>query len=238
MRHGESVQFQLPRSAQVPTAQPPLMNVSPSREQNWAQQERQSLQQSDPRRGIQRSSVAQTSSTRVSTDVLSYATPPEARRPPLPSNTSRPQSQNYFSPQHPAGGIPLQTQPSTQGDIARSVPANYPLRLPSTAGSPQTPHVHDFSNQPPGYSTEMRNNVQEHVGSTTPHREKHWFWHGTTRFMKFSLLHCVIYVLHFFFFSPMYCVFGYQYLTGPLLGSFNLNGFLKILILRPRARGF
>ena len=173
MRHGESVQFQLPRSAQVPTAQPPLMNVSPSREQNWAQQERQSLQQSDPRRGIQRSSVAQTSSTRVSTDVLSYATPPEARRPPLPSNTSRPQSQNYFSPQHPAGGIPLQTQPSTQGDIARSVPANYPPRLPSTAGSPQTPHVHDFSNQPPGYSTEMRNNVQEHVGSTTPHREKH-----------------------------------------------------------------
>ena len=168
--HYGGVQPQPPHSAHVPTTQPPLMNVSPSREQQWAQQERQSLQQSDPRWGIPRLSAAQTSSTRVSSDVLSYATPPEARRPPLPSNPSHSQYQDYFSPQHPAGGIPLQTQPSAQGDIAHSVPANYSPQLPSTTNSAQTTHAHGFTNQPPGYPTEMINNVQ---ASNTPHREKH-----------------------------------------------------------------
>lgn len=150
VHHGGGVQPQLPHSAHVPTAQPPLMNVNPSRERQLTQQEYLSLQQSDPRRGIPHSPAAQTSSTRVSSDVLSYATPPEARRPPLPNSSSRPQNQDYFS-QHPTSGTPLQTQPSTQGDI--SVPANYTSRLPSTANSAPTTHVHGFShstNQPPG----------------------------------------------------------------------------------------
>ena len=182
VHHREGVQPQLPHSAHVPTAQPPLMNVNRSREQHWAQQERQSLQQSDSRRGIPHSPAAQTSSTRVSSasDVLSYQTPPEARRPPLPNNSSRPQNQDYFSPQRPAGGTPLQTQPSTHGDIAHSVPANHTPRHPSTTSSAQAANVHGFTNQPPGYSdTEaMRNNVQGNVAATNssttiPGSEKH-----------------------------------------------------------------
>jgi hypothetical protein len=173
----EGVQPQLPHSAHVPTAQPPLMNVNPSREQHWAQQGRQSLQQSDSRRGIPHSLTAQTSSTRVSSasDVLSYQTPPELRRPPLPNNSSRPQNQDYFSPQHPAGGSPLQTQPSTHGDIAHSVPANY-TRHPSTTSSAQAAHVHGFTNQPPGYSPteDVQGNVATTNSSTTiPGSEKH-----------------------------------------------------------------
>ena len=169
MHRGEGMQPQLPRSVHVPTAQPPLMNVSPSRER---QQERQSLQES-PRRRIPPSltPATQTSSSRVSSEVLSYMTPPELRRPPLPNNSSQPQNQDYFSPQHPAGGIP---QPSTHGDIAHSPPANYTPRLPSTTNSAQAAHVHDLTNQPPGYSaTEMKNNVQGNVASTPPLREKH-----------------------------------------------------------------
>lgn len=170
VHHGGRVQPQLPHSAHVPSAQPPLMNVIPSREQHWAQQERQSLQQSDPRRGVSYSSAAQTSSTRVSSDVLSYATPPEARRPPLPNNSSQPQNQDYISTQHPGGGIPLHTP---QGDIAHLVPANHTPRLPSTTNSAQITHVHGFTNQPPGYSTEMmKNNVQGNASSTPP-GEKH-----------------------------------------------------------------
>ena len=172
VHRGEGVQPQLPYNARVPNVQPPFMNVTPSQEQHWGQQERQSWRQSDPRWGIPRSSVAQTISTRVSSDVLSYATPPEARRPPLPSNSSQPQTQDYFTSQHPASGVPLQPQPSTQGDIVHTVPANYTPRAPSTKKSP---HVLGLTNQPPGYSTEMmRNDVQEKAVSTTstPRREK------------------------------------------------------------------
>ena len=169
------IQPQLPNSAHVLTAQP-LMNVSPSREQHWAPPQRQSLQQSDPRQGAPRSSLALTSSTRVSSDVLSYGTPPEARRPPLPSNSSQPQPQDYFSSQYPAGGNPMQVQSSTtQGDIAHSVPANHTPRVPSTTNSAQISHVQGFTNEqnPPGYSTEMmRHNVQGNVASKTPLREK------------------------------------------------------------------
>ena len=172
---GEGVQPQLSPSVHVPTAQPSLRNFNPSREQHLAQQERQSLQQSDPRRSVPHSLMptVQTSSTRVSSDVLSYATPPEARRPPLSNNnSSRPQNQDYFNSQHPASGIPLQTLPSTQGSV--SIPAaNYTPRLPSTTNSAQAAHVHGFSNEPPGYSTEMINNVQRNAASTTPYREKH-----------------------------------------------------------------
>ena len=169
--HQGGVQPQFPHSAHVLTAQPPLMNVNPSREQHWAHPNRQSLQQSDPRQGAPRSSAALTSSTRVSSDVLSYATPPEARRPPLPSNSSQPQNQDNFSSQYPAGGNPLQIQSSTQGDIAHSVAANY---TPRATNSAQTTRVEDFTNdhKPPGYSTEMmRHNVQGNVASS-PHREK------------------------------------------------------------------
>jgi len=158
---GERVQPQLPRTAHLLTAPPPLMNVNPSRDQP---QERESLQQFDPRPGFLRSSAAETSSTRVSSDVLSYADPPEARRPPLLNNSSQPQSQDYITPQHPEGGNLLQTQPSTQGDIAHS----------PRASSTNSALVRGFTNQPPGYSTEMmKNDVQENVANTgTLRREK------------------------------------------------------------------
>ena len=168
----EAMQPQFPHSAYLPGAQHPFMSVTPSREQHWAQ-ERQGLQQPDPRLGVPRSSLALTSSTRVSSDVLSYATLPEARRPPLPSNSSRPQSQDYPIPQHPAGGNPSQIQPSTQGDIAHSVPANNSPRVPSTSKSAQTIPVDDFTNEPPRYSTETKGNVQGNVASNTPLWEKH-----------------------------------------------------------------
>ena len=172
MNQGEGVQPQLPRNAHVPTYQT-IMNVNPSREQHWAQPKRQNLQQSDPRQAIPRSSLALTSSTRVSSAVLSYATPPEARRPPLPDNSSQPQTQDYFSAQHPEGGIPSQVQPTTEGDIivAHSGPANYSPGVPSSSSSSQTTYVPGF--KPPGYSTEMmKHNVQEKVASNTPLREK------------------------------------------------------------------
>jgi hypothetical protein len=155
----------LPPTAHIMTAQPPLMNVNPSREQHWGQQERQGLQQYDPRQGFPslRSSAAETTSTRVSSDVLSYVTPPEARRPPMPSNSSQPQTHEYFSLQPPAAGILSKTQPSTQGDIAHSEPANYTPVVPST----QTALVRGFI-KPPGYSTEkVKNNVQGNVASTS-----------------------------------------------------------------------
>jgi len=169
----EGMQPQLPHSAYLPTPQPPFMNASPSRERQWAQPEQQGLQQPDPRWGVPRSSLALTSSTRVSSDVLSYATLPEARRPPLSSNSSRSQMQDYFIPQLPAGGIPLPAQPSTQGDIAHSVPANYSPRVSSATKSAQTTPVEDSTNQPPGYSIEMMGNVQGNEASNTPLREKH-----------------------------------------------------------------
>ena len=181
VQRGERVQPQVPHSAHVPSAQPSLMNVNPSQEQRWSQQERQSLQQSDPRWGVPLSPAAQMSSTgtRVSSDVLSYLTPPEARRPPLPNNSEnspRPQNQDYFNSQRPGGGIPLQTQPSTHGDIAHSIPASLTPRNPSSTNSVRAAHVHDYNNnQPPGYSaTEMMGkNVQGNVPSTTPYWEQH-----------------------------------------------------------------
>jgi len=96
----QGVQPQLPSSAHLPIAQSPSINADPSQEQYRVPQERQSLQQSESRRGIPHTPSAQTSSTRGTSDVLSYMTPPEARQPPLPS--SRPQNQDYFSPQQPA----------------------------------------------------------------------------------------------------------------------------------------
>jgi len=153
-RFGEGVQPQLPHTARILTAQPPSMNVNPSREQHWGQQERQGLQQYDPRQGFPslRSSAAETTSTRVSSDVLSYVTPPEARRPPLPSNSSQPQIQDYFN-QPPAAGVLSQTQPSTE-------PANY-------TPSAQTALVRGFTKLP-GYSNEkMKNNVQGNVASSS-----------------------------------------------------------------------
>ena len=178
----QGVQSQLPRSPDIQTGQPPFMSVTPSRDRLWAQQERQSLQQSDTRLGFLRSSAAPTSSTRVSSDVLSYMTPPEARRLLLlPNNSSQPQIQEY-----PEGGIPLSahTSSTTQGDnSANSGPANHnntpPPRVPSSTKSAlalttTNTHVHDVDNQPPGYSTEMMgNNVQGNVlASNTSLREK------------------------------------------------------------------
>ena len=146
----QGVQPQPPSSAPLPIAQSRSINADPSLEQYRVQQERQ---QSESRPGIPHIPSSQSSSTRGTSDVLSYMTPPEARQPPLPS--SRPQNQDYFSPQQPAAGT---------GNIAHSVPVNYnpASGLPSTTNLDHTAHAQSYANRPPGY--------QENV--TTLHSEK------------------------------------------------------------------
>lgn len=172
------------------TAQPPLaalqsrshqtpMNANPAvrsaREQNWGQQGHQNLQQQQPQQQqrqpdprFSHTASAQTSSTRVTSasDVLSYMTPPEARRHPLPNNQSQsqPQNQDYFSVQRPASSTVIQPSQtggsSTHGKIAHSaVPANY---NPASRGHSSFPnatyatHMNSHSNQPPpGYVEPM-----------------------------------------------------------------------------------
>jgi len=164
--------IQRPATHQIP------MNANPAVrdgwEPYWGQQEHQNLQKQQQQQQQQNrqqqqaiprmshTSSAQTSSTRVTSDILSYMTPPEARRPQLPSNQSQPQNQDYFTI-HPAGPttiIPSQAGGSTtHGIIAHSgIPANHTpaSRAPSSLNPAHVAHgytnTHVDSSQPPRYT--------------------------------------------------------------------------------------
>jgi hypothetical protein len=145
----QGVQPQPPLSAHV---QSPPMNTDPSHrapERNFQ----------PPQLRISHAPSAQTSSTGVTSDILSYMTPPEDRKRPLPTNSSQPQNQDHFIPQHPSAN-------GTPRNITQSVPANSnpASRHSSTTNSAPAAYARRYSNQPPGYSAiETGNNVQGNV---------------------------------------------------------------------------
>jgi len=143
-------------------------------EQHLAQQRHPSLQRQQP--DYRNSLPSARASTGITSDVLSYMTPPEARRQPLPSNHSQLTNQDYFSSRPAATSIPLPLQPGspTHGNVAPAVPVNYSpaSRVPPTTNSAHSPGY--TTNEPPGY-VETRNDVQGKMNSTTPHSEKHHY---------------------------------------------------------------